>query len=810
MRKLSLLLALLLAVTTAFASLASAEAADASYEGRMKEIVLVAADEAQAELGATAKEIIEVDGLKFKDLNGNGQLDVYEDWRADVEARISDLIGQMTVEEKAAMFIHICTCGNPSGVDFSDAKNLWAEEIFAEAEMGGTTGKSMLYYIQGLGITHFLDNSNGTPEKQIEYHNAIQQMGEEGRLGIPITLSSDRQYNAWGGMIDTPHDALGTANDVELAKPLWETYSKETRAVGYHILLHPYGMELGSWNGEDPVYAGEMSKEEILAIQADGGAYACAKHFIARGGDASFSVATENSETMTVDNWMAAWAKALEGNPKWVMTNGYSTGLWTGSHVDFDAETMSYLRDTLGFDGVVLSDWGAQGADNAGGIGVDGTNLDALTIPERYAYTINLGLDQIGSPDTGYDVENPGYTSDLGAVVEAINTGLISGERVDETCRRVLRTKFELGLFENPYSDADYALSLSASEAYINEKWDVVDNDSLQAARNPETVETERKLQAKSAVLVKNDGELLPLKADQKIYFGSTAAAATAEAIKAALGERATVVDEMEEADVVVADCTSFNDAAEIIVDDATELGKQLVIVANCVDPTTYAMSNADAVLFMNFSRGADHGTGAGGFITTTEPCVYAELLFGERAPEGMIVKEIARDTLSDGIQWQNLAGDQGASQWVRLMLLGTMKASEDHTVPANWGDPLFCYRYGMRYGEQPDFEYEALVLPRVSREVTTESNGSTNTSVESFVETKAGEPFPVYFLMWNHGADGVTTVELKDGETVLDAKIMAVNSGDWRVVEMEATIDQPGEHTLTVGDLSKTINVVE
>ncbi|MBR5109607.1 MAG: hypothetical protein IK099_05380 [Clostridia bacterium] len=807
MKKLSLLLALLLALTSALGGVAFAEA---DYSDRMMEIIIIPGTDTQAELGATAKEIIEADGLQFKDLNGNGTLDVYEDWRADIEDRLTDLISQMTVEEKATMFVHICTCGNPSGVDFSIAENLWAEDIFAEAQMGGTTGKSMYYYIVKMGVTHFLDNSNGVPEKQIEYHNAIQQMGEMGRLGIPITLSSDRQYNAWGGMIDTPHDALGTANDVELAKVLWESYSKETRAVGYHVLLHPYGMELGSWNGEDPVYAGEMSKEEIIAIQAEGGAYACAKHFIARGGDASFSVATENSETKTVDNWMASWAKALEGGPKWVMTNGYSTGLWDGSHVDFDALTMSYLRDTLGFDGVVLSDWGAEGADNAGGVGVDGTNLDALTIPERYAYTINLGLDQIGSPDTGYNVENPGYTSDLSAIVEAINTGLISMERVDETCRRVMRTKFELGLFENPYSDAAYALSLSASDAYIAEPWEIKDMDTLQAARNPETVETERKLQAKSAVLVKNDGELLPLKADQKVYFGSTAATATAEAIKQAIAGYAAVVDEIEDADVVVADCTQFNDAAEMLVEDAVEEGKKLVIVANCTDPNTYAMTNADAVLFLNFSRTADHGTGAGGFITSTEPCVYAELLYGVRVPEGMIVKEIARDTLSDSIQWQNLAGDQGASQWVRLMLLGTMISDENHSVPGNWGDPLFCYKYGMRYGEQPEFAYDALTLPRVNKEVTTESNGSTTTSTESFIETKAGEPFTVDFLMWNHGADGVTTVQVLDGDTVIGEKIMAINSGDWRVVELEVVIDQPGEHTITVGTLSKTINITE
>ena len=221
-------------------------------------------------------------------------------------------------------------------------------------------------------------------------------------------------------------------------------------------------------------------------------------------------------------------------------------------------------------------------------------------------------------------------------------------------------------------------------------------------------------------------------------------------------------------------------------------------------------MTNADAVLFLNFSRTADHGTGAGGFITTTEPVVYAELLFGEREPEGMVVKELARDSAADDAQWKDLAGDQGVDMYIRLMLLGTMKAADDHTVPGNWSDALVQYKYGMRYGAEPVFEYEAMVLPRMTQEVTTESNGSTSTSFQSVVANKAGEPFTVYMLMWNTGADGVTTVQaLVDGEVAAE-KIMAINSGDWRVLSMELTIDQPGDHEITIGGVTKTINIAE
>jgi hypothetical protein len=175
-----------------------------------------------------------------------------------------------------------------------------------------------------------------------------------------------------------------------------------------------------------------------------------------------------------------------------------------------------------------------------------------------------------------------------------------------------------------------------------------------------------------------------------------------------------------------------------------------------------------------------------------------------------MIVKEIARNSTLDNIQWKDLAGDQGANQWVRMMLLATMKTSENNTTPNNWGDPLLQYKYGMRYGEEPAFEYDTLVLPRVIKEVVTESGGSTRTSYESMVECKVGQPFNLYTLLWNNGADGVTTVQVKDGDTVIAEKIMAVNGGSWRVVEIEIVLDTAGEHTITVGDLSKTINVAE
>ena len=812
-RKLSAILAAaMLASSFGMSAMAeeSVQARFTDYDQVNQAITVIAGTDTQKELGYLdgVTTILEVDGLKFKDLNGNGQLDVYEDWRQDVDARVKDLYDQMTLEERAGLFYHVNTCGNPMGVDFADSRYMFGTESVVPDESSSFTSRSMWYYINVLNITSHLDNTNGTPAQQIVYHNAMQALAEDSRLGVPVVISNDREYNAWGGMIDVAHDAFGAANDLELSKKLWTAYSLESRAVGIHVVLHPYGQELGSWNGEDPEYAGNMTKAEVAAIQVEGGTEACMKHFIARGGDSSFQNA--RSDAQTVDNWMTAWKIALESNPKWVMTNGYGTGLTNTVHVDYDKETMDYLRNTLGYDGIIVSDWGDQGDSNSGGTTVDGVEILSLSIPERYAYVINNGLDQIGAFACDYESDGHGGQASRSGINEALEQGLISEERCYETCYRVLKDKFEFGLFENPYSDKDKALAIAASAEYIAEPWDITDIDTLMAARNPEVVELERQLQAESAVLIKNDDDLLPLQKGTKAYINSTASAITLEGYKKVLPEFAELVEDIEQADVVIADCTQMNDAAEMIIEDAKDAGKKLVIVANAIDPDTYMLENGDAVLALTFSRPADHGTGAGGFITTTEPIMLAKLLFGDAEPAGMVVKELARDSAMDDAQWKDLAGDQGANQWVRMMLLAMMKTSENNTVPNNWGDPLVQYQYGMKYGEKPEFVYDTLVLPRATHEVVTESNGSTRTSYESIVETKAGVPFNAYVLLWNNGADGMTTVQATcDGE-VIAQKIMAVNGGDWRVVEMTLTIDEPGEHVVTVGDLTKTITIVE
>lgn len=789
---LSLILAIMMLMAVAGSALAESEGGSSGEPAVIPEVpnvvfATIEADETTGQAKLTYIEgettILEVDGLKFKDLNKNGTLDVYEDYRNDIATRTADLISQMTIEDKAGMMLH------------TNAAN----DIVSDSE------SAMPYSINEYHMNHFLDNTNGTPDELTNRHNYIQLLGELSHLGIPVTISCDRQYNSWGGYIDSPHDAFGASGDTELNSKVWAAHAAESRAVGYHLVLGPYGVELSVFNGEDPAYVAKMTEAEVKAVKTS--MYTCVKHFIASGGATGISFTYKRSPAQAYENQMVSWKAAIEAGTQWIMTNGYNQGLSNTVNVDYDQETMSYLRDTLGYDGVALTDWGAMGSedrniwDNMGGsdgITKDGIDLNVFTLPERYAWVVNNGVDQLGGVGGG----------NAHILVEAVDQGLITMERIDQACTRILYIKFDLGLFENPYNSVEEAMALCCSEEYLANPWEITDNDSLAAARNPEIVELERQLEAKAAVLVKNDDNLLPLKSGEKVYFGANDAA-TAALYAAKAGEALTVVDSMEEADIVVLDINRVDDATELMIEDAKDYGKKLVITTNGVAPTTDLIAEADALIRLCFSRGADHGTAMAGFLTTTEPSVYVELLLGQRAPEGMIVKEIARDEASDVDQWLDLAGDMGVAPEVRLILLALMRENPEISIPNNYGDALLCYEYGMRYGEEPEFVYDTLELPTVVQKGVLMKWGAAFEVLEAVqAPAKVGEPYTVNFLLWNKGADGITTVQALDCEKVLAETIEAVNGNSWRVVTLDLVFDEAGEHTVTIGDLSAVITV--
>lgn len=750
----------------------------------------IEADETTGQVKLTYVEgvtpILEVDGLKFKDMNKNGTLDVYEDWRVDTDARIADLIAQMTPEEEVGLLF----CVNTQLVD--------------AVEM-----------IQEYALTCQLFNLNGTPETITNTLNNLQAAAEAERLAVPMVITSDREYNAFGGYIDKAHEAFGTANDPELAYELACYYGKAMRAVGIHVTFEPYANEIGAQYGENPEYIASIVHEEIRGLEENGLA-SCTKHWIGRGGDSSFGKA--RSVAQNFDNWMVGWTAALSAGSEWVMTNCGGTGISNTVDVKWDKATMSYLRDTLGFEGVVVSDWWALGGgpSNPGrmsGITSEGVDLGQQTIGWLYNDALENGTDMFGSGSMIRDYSN-WESSPSSNYPQAIIDGLASGEvekaNVDQAATRILRFKFNKGLFENPYCDVDAAVTLCASAEWAANQTPITNDEELRAARNPYEVELTERLQAESAVLVKNDNDLLPLSKDAKVYVEASSSAAE-EGYKKYFAEKgATVVDDMEDADVVVGDYGTINDATELFIEDAQDLGKPIVLSLNGTEPTVYTLSNADAVLYLSYSQAADHGSTEGGFVTGTSPWIYADLIFGDRQPGGIINKEIARDELSDDAQWKDLAGDQGASNYVRLIVQALMEDDPNHASPSNYGDPLVTYQFGMSYGQDPDFKYSCLILPLVQEEREEEdSSGNLQTVVYSTNAAKAGEPFTIYALLRNNGADGFTIAQATANGEVVAEKIMTVEGGSWRVLQMDLTLEA-GEYTIEVGGLTGTITVTE
>lgn len=767
-----------------------AAAEEEAYLQQRCEYSVIEADESTGQIQLTYMEgttaILEADGLKFKDLNGNGELDVYEDWRQETDARVADLISQMTNEEEVGLLFCVNT-------QLADAR----------------------YMIEEFNLTCQLFNLNGTPETITNTLNNLQAAAEAERLGVPMVITSDREYNAWGGYIDKAHEAFGTANDPELAYELASFYGQAMTAVGIHVTFEPYANEIGAQYGENPEYIASIVSEEIRGLE-ENGLSSCVKHWIGRGGDSSFGNA--RSVAQNFDNWMVGWEAALNAGAEWVMTNCGGTGISNTVDVKWDKATMSYLRDTLGFDGVVVSDWWALGGgpSNPGrmtGITSEGVDLGEQTIGWLYNDALANGTDMFGSGSMIHDYsewESSPSSNYPDAILDGLESGEVEKANVDQAATRILRYKFDKGLFEDPYCDVDAAIALTASEEWAANPTDVTNDEELRAARNQDEVALTEQLQAESAVLVKNDDNLLPLSKDAKVYIEASDSTAL-EGYKKYLAEYGvTIVDAMEEADVCVGDFGSITDATELFIDDATDMGKPIVLSLNGSEPDVYALESADAVLYLSYSQAADHGSTEGGFTTGTSPWVYADLLVGEKEPGGIINKEIARDEASDEEQWKDLAGDQGASPYVRLMIQATMEDDENHASPSNWGDPLVTYGFGMSYGEDPDFQYSCLILPTVQDSYEEEdSSGNMQTVITTVESAKAGEPFTVYALLRNNGADGYTVAQAKANGEVVAEKIMTVEGGSWRVVQMELTLDA-GEYTIEIGDQAGTITITE
>ena len=232
----------------------------------------------QPELNPHVKSVIEADGYRFIDLNGNGALDVYEDWRLDADTRADDLVAQMTVREKIAQMQH------PTYLPRSDGKIPSYLEKWCATE----------------NIGMLLIRELSSVEAAAASMNTIQEYAEASRLGVPVLVSMDSVHGLSyvSGATVTPHNlALAATRDEELVRELAEIAREEHIAIGVRMTLSPeadiaseprWGRVMETF-GEDPDLVTQMVRAQIVAFQngEDGlnpdGIVACIKHFPGAG-----------------------------------------------------------------------------------------------------------------------------------------------------------------------------------------------------------------------------------------------------------------------------------------------------------------------------------------------------------------------------------------------------------------------------------------------------------------------------------------------------------------------------------------------
>jgi beta-glucosidase len=459
------------------------------------------------------------DGLAYRDLNGNGALDAYEDPRLSVEDRVADLIARMTLEEKAATLFH-------QGLVVPDDGAV-SDEPDALAPVA--TGS----LVRDLGLTHFNIYWGPGPAVLAEWQNRMQEAAEDSRLGIPITISSDPRHGfgdnpatsmSGNGFSSWPEPiGLAATRDEDLVREFADVARREYLAVGIRVALHPMAdlateprwCRASGTFGEDAELAARLVRAYIQGFQGDtlgSRSIACmVKHFPGGGPqldgeDPHFHYGREqvypggNFDYHLVPFEAAIAAGVAQVMPYYGMPVGteyeevgfaFNRGVITG-----------LLRERYGFDGVVCSDWGLLTDTLIAGVPFPARawGVEHLTTPERALKVLEAGVDQFGGeacPEV---------------IVDLVGTGEVDEERLDVSVQRLLREKFRLGLFDDPYVDPEAAAEI-VGQADFRQRGS--------------------RAQARSIVLLKNDRAILPLRGVSRVYVEGLDAGALPEGVVA-------------------------------------------------------------------------------------------------------------------------------------------------------------------------------------------------------------------------------------------------------------------------------------
>jgi len=464
----------------------------------------------------------------FRDLNGNGQLDPYEDVQLPALTRATDLLARMTLEEKVGSMLH---------------GTLAADDLFGSSGSAYDLDDARIS-IHERHVTTLLTRLEVDARTLARQNNLVQALAEKTRLGIPVTISTDprnhfkRAAGESGAPLDTSQwpeaTGFGALGDAGTVREFADYARQEYRALGIHMALSPVAdlFTEPRWSrgtstfGSNPELVSPLVGAYIEGFQGgkDGiradSVAAVVKHWVGYGalpdGLDSLNHYGRNAyhDNASFAQHVSAFDGAFAANvagvmPTYAIINGVSVDGRPLEAVgaNFSRQLLNdILRRDKQFTGLVVSDWNitdncnercknptAESPQRYEDFGTP-WGAEHLTEVERFAKVVNAGVDQIGG------------LNDPTALLEAVNSGLIARTRIDEAVLRGLLLKFELGLFDNPYVDEDNAVRIAA---------------------NPDAHAAGLQAQARAQVILENQDAILPLPAESKIWlYGMDAAVA--------------------------------------------------------------------------------------------------------------------------------------------------------------------------------------------------------------------------------------------------------------------------------------------
>ncbi|MEV7768270.1 glycoside hydrolase family 3 N-terminal domain-containing protein [Microbacterium sp. NPDC086615] len=457
----------------------------------------------------SARFLTAPDGTRFRDLNGNGVMDPYENPTLSVEERTEDLLARLSLEEKVGlMFQTVIEVGDDGEV----------------LEAPGKISKSpTTTVVVNKRMNHFNVHAIRTARQAATWNNNLQALAETTPHGIPVTISTDPRHAfventgvafSAGPFSQWP-EGLGLAalDDVDTVREFAEVARREYVAVGIRAALHPQ-IDLATeprWGrqaqtlGQDAARVTEFTAAYLQGFQGDElgpESVACTtKHFPGGGPqldgeDAHFPYGREQVYPGGMfDYHLEPFREAIrrgtagmmpyygmpvglevDGQPIEEVGFGYNRQIITG-----------LLREQLGYDGVVVTDWELVNDNHVGDqvLPARAWGVEHLSAVERMEKILDAGSDQFGGEEC------------VEMLVDLVRSGRVSEERIDASARRLLRVKFQLGLFDDPYVDVDEAER-------------IVGNAEFRALGE--------RAQARSLTVLANEGGVLPLRPVKTVY----------------------------------------------------------------------------------------------------------------------------------------------------------------------------------------------------------------------------------------------------------------------------------------------------